>query len=89
PEEQMNVSVSKGESAQTIIEALGGKSNISEVDCCATRLRVTVYNNEKINETQIKQTGAKGIIKQGHGIQIVYGPHVTSIKNEIEENMHI
>lgn len=88
-EEQMNVSVSKGESAQTIIEALGGKSNISEVDCCATRLRVTVYNNEKINETQIKQTGAKGIIKQGHGIQIVYGPHVTSIKNEIEENVQI
>lgn len=86
-DEQMNVSVGKSERAQTIIEALGGKANINVVDCCATRLRVTLYDSGKLNESQLKMTEAKGVIKQGNGVQIVYGPHVTSIKNEIEEQL--
>lgn len=86
-DEQMNVSVGKSERAETIIEALGGKANINVVDCCATRLRVTLYDSGKLNETQLKMTEAKGVIKQGNGVQIVYGPHVTSIKNEIEEHL--
>ncbi|NJH64137.1 PTS glucose transporter subunit IIB, partial [Staphylococcus agnetis] len=85
--EQMNVCVDKSERAQTIIEALGGKANINVVDCCATRLRVTLYDSGKLNESQLKMTEAKGVIKQGNGVQIVYGPHVTSIKNEIEEQL--
>ncbi|WP_105994900.1 PTS transporter subunit EIIC [Staphylococcus agnetis] len=86
-DEQMNLSVGKSERAQIIIEALGGKANINVVDCCATRLRVTLYDSGKLNETQLKMTEAKGVIKQGNGVQIVYGPHVTSIKNEIEEQL--
>ncbi|MED5247601.1 maltose/glucose-specific PTS transporter subunit IIC [Priestia sp. LL-8] len=73
------------ERTQTIVQGLGNEQNIVVVDCCATRLRVTVKKEDLIKEELIKQTGAKGIIKKGNGIQIVYGPQVTIIKNEIEE----
>ncbi|MEH6868766.1 PTS transporter subunit EIIC, partial [Priestia megaterium] len=73
------------ERTQTIVQGLGKEQNIVVVDCCATRLRVTVKKEDLIKEELIKQTGAKGIIKKGNGIQIVYGPQVTIIKNEIEE----
>lgn len=71
--------------AKTIVDGLGGAANIDVVDCCATRLRVTVKDNLKINDDLIKQTGSKGIVKKGNGIQVIYGPQVTIIKNEIEE----
>ncbi|MFC0272306.1 PTS transporter subunit EIIC [Metabacillus herbersteinensis] len=75
----------KSERAGMIIEGLGGKDNLENVDCCATRLRVTVKNVELLNEEVLKQTGSKGIVKKGKGVQVIYGPHVTIIKNEIEE----
>lgn len=71
--------------AKTIVDGLGGAANIDIVDCCATRLRVTVKDNLIINDDLIKQTGSKGIVKKGNGIQVIYGPQVTIIKNEIEE----
>ncbi|MEC2054862.1 PTS transporter subunit EIIC [Peribacillus psychrosaccharolyticus] len=71
--------------AKTIVDGLGGAANIDVVDCCATRLRVTVKDNLIINDDLIKQTGSKGIVKKGNGIQVIYGPQVTIIKNEIEE----
>ncbi|UEX89895.1 glucose-specific PTS transporter subunit IIBC [Staphylococcus ratti] len=87
--EQLKVSVNESERARTIIEALGGKTNISVVDCCATRLRVSLVDGKKVDEAQLKHTDAKGVIKQGNGVQIVYGPHVTTIKNEVEEILQI
>lgn len=75
----------KSERAQVIVDALGGLENLDNVDCCATRLRVTVKNETVVNEDLLKKTGARGVISKGKGIQVIYGPDVTIIKNEIEE----
>jgi len=72
-------------SVGAIITALGGADNLTTVDCCATRLRVAVRNPELVDEVRLKRTGSKGVVHKGLGIQVIYGPHVTVIKNEIEE----
>ncbi|PLR77825.1 PTS glucose transporter subunit IIB [Bacillus sp. V3-13] len=77
--------IDSSERAAMITSALGGKENISDLDCCATRLRITVKDPALISEENLKQTGARGIIIKGNGVQVIYGPHVTIIKNEIEE----
>ncbi len=74
-----------GERAQAIVAGLGGRDNLEEVDCCATRLRVTVKDAVKVDEAALKATGAHGVILRGNGVQVVYGPHVTIIRNEVEE----
>lgn len=76
---------SKDAISEMITEALGGKKNISDVDCCATRLRITVYDTERVNDEILKQTGSRGIVKKGQGVQIIYGPHVTVIKSNLED----
>ena len=68
-----------------ITEGLGGKSNISDVDCCATRLRITVHDAARVNDEIIKTTGSRGIVKKGQGVQIIYGPQVTVIKSKLED----
>lgn len=68
-----------------IARGLGGASNITDVDCCATRLRVTVADSSKVSEALLKQTDARGVIKKGQGIQVIYGPHVTVIKANLED----
>lgn len=67
-----------------ITKGLGGKTNISDVDCCITRLRCTVRDASKVSESILKQTGAKGVIQKGTGVQVVYGPKVTVIKSDLE-----
>ncbi|AJA90436.1 PTS glucose transporter subunit IIB [Borreliella chilensis] len=71
--------------ATKVIIGLGGASNIVELDCCATRLRVTVRDTLKVSEKILKETGSKGLIIKGNGVQVVYGPGVSVLKNEIEE----
>lgn len=73
------------ERAQMILDGLGGKDNISDLDCCATRLRVTVKDASKVTDATLKRTGASGVIKKGNGVQIIYGPKVTVIKSQIED----
>lgn len=70
-----------------ILKGLGGKDNISDIDCCATRLRVTVKKPELTDEATLRQSGASGVIKKGHGVQIVYGPKVSVIKSNLEDYM--
>lgn len=70
--------------SETITRGLGGKANITGVDCCATRLRLTVVDSSKVNEALIKSTGSRGIIIKGQGVQIIYGPQVTVIKAKLE-----
>jgi len=82
---QESKSSKNAERAEMILEGLGGNQNISDLDCCATRLRVTVKDEEKVDEGKLKSTGASGVIKKGKGIQIIYGPKVTVIKSELEE----
>ena len=76
---------SRNERSENILSGLGGRENIRDLDCCATRLRVTVNDANKVNDAQLKATGASGVIKKGNGIQIIYGPRVTVIKSELEE----
>ncbi len=79
------VNMDKAARPYAIIEALGGEANLVDVDNCATRLRVTVKDGEKVNKEALKETGSKGVILKGDGVQVVYGPQVSVIKNEIEE----
>ena len=73
------------ERSQQVLAALGGKENIVELDCCATRLRVTVKQSRLLDESGLKASGARAVIVRGNGVQVIYGPHVTIIKNEVEE----
>jgi len=87
-EETTNKKVGKNQSndtvIETIIELLGGGSNIEEVDACMTRLRVSVKDNALVKEESLwKKSGAIGLIVKGNGIQAIYGPKADNIKNKI------
>ena len=70
-----------------ILKGLGGKANLSDVDCCATRLRVTVIDAEQVSDALLKQSGASGVIHKGNGVQVVYGPQVAVIKSNLVDFM--
>ncbi|WP_196599331.1 PTS transporter subunit EIIC [Pectinatus frisingensis] len=72
-----------------IINGLGGKTNIIELDCCATRLRITVKDGNLVRESLLKKSGARGVLKSGNAVQVIYGPQVTVIKNELEETLNL
>ncbi len=67
-----------------ILKGLGYKDNISDIDCCATRLRVTVLDPEKIDDSLLKKSGASGVIRKGNGVQIIYGPRVSVVKSNLD-----
>ena len=81
-----NSSVSDPVSA-LILQGLGGKENLSDLDCCATRLRVTVIDENQVNDQLLKQSGASGVIHKGNGIQVIYGPQVAVIKSNLVDFM--
>ncbi|MBR2019722.1 MAG: PTS transporter subunit EIIC [Clostridia bacterium] len=72
-----------------ILEGLGGKENIAGLDCCATRLRVTVKDPERVSDAMLRQSGAAGVIRKGTGVQVVYGPQVAVIKSELEDYIRL
>ncbi len=84
-----DVQAKKEVAAQTISEAivrgLGGKNNISDIDCCATRLRCGVKDKTVVDEVALKKTGASGVLRKGNSVQIIYGPNVTVIKSDLED----
>ena len=71
--------------SEAITKGLGGKKNISDVDCCATRLRCTVHDAAKVSDSILKATGASGVVHKGNGVQVIYGPNVTVIKSNLED----
>ena len=71
--------------SEAITRGLGGKKNISDVDCCATRLRCTVKDAALVNDGVLKATGASGVVHKGQGVQVIYGPNVTVIKSNLED----
>ena len=73
------------ELSMAICNGLGGKKNISDVDCCATRLRCTVHKAELVNDALLKSTGASGVVHKGNGVQVIYGPRVSVIKSNLED----
>ena len=68
-----------------IVEGLGGTDNLSDVDCCATRLRCTVKDVALVKQDVLKASGASGVICKGDGVQVVYGPKVAVIKAKLED----
>ncbi|NCB29003.1 MAG: biotin/lipoyl-binding protein, partial [Clostridia bacterium] len=70
-----------------ILEGLGGKTNIVDLDCCATRLRVTVADSAKVTDATLKQSGASGVVHRGNGVQVIYGPQVSVIKSRLADYM--
>lgn len=82
-----NESGEKDRVSALILKGLGGKDNISDVDCCATRLRITVRKGDKVDEGLLKESGAAGVIRKGNGVQVIYGPRVTVIKSNLEDFM--
>ena len=75
---------SKDSRSAAIAMGMGGRNNITSVDCCATRLRCSIADSSLVDEKLLKSTGAVGVIVKGQGIQIIYGPQVTVIKSELE-----
>ena len=86
PDGSSSVSSSDPVSAM-ILRGLGGLTNVSDVDCCATRLRVTVTDPDKISDALLKQSGASGVFHKGNGVQVVYGPQVAVIKSNLVDFM--
>ena len=70
-----------------ILKGLGGKDNLSDIDCCATRLRITVTDIEKVSDSLLKESGASGVIHKGNGVQVIYGPRVSVVKSNLEAFM--
>lgn len=68
-----------------IVDGLGGANNLSDVDCCATRLRCTVKDAALVKQDMLKASGASGVICKGNGVQVVYGPKVAVIKAKLED----
>ena len=78
--------VAEASQAVNIINLLGGRANIVDVDACMTRLRVTVKDAEKVGtEEQWKAEGAMGLVMKGQGVQAIYGPKADVLKSDIQD----
>ena len=71
--------------SQQILDGLGGLENISDLSCCATRLRVTLHQPSKLNKEKLLATGAAAVVANGDGVQVVYGPEVTVIHARLQD----
>ena len=83
--EDGNDTVKEDALSAMILKGLGGLKNVVDIDCCATRLRLTLNDSGLMDEELLKQTGSKGVVKKGNGVQVIYGPQVTIIKSDFEE----
>lgn len=83
-EETTNSSSDSNDVNMLILQGLGGEDNIEDLDCCATRLRVTVIDPQKVQEDKLKASGAAGVVVRGKGVQVIYGPVVSVIKSNFE-----
>ena len=68
-----------------ILRGVGGTGNLLDIDCCATRLRLSLKDAGKVDQALLKSTGASGVVVKGNGIQVIYGPSVTIVKSNFEE----
>ena len=72
--------------AEHVIELLGGRKNILQVDACMTRLRITVRDTDRVAEDEAwKAVGAMGLVKKDDGVQVVYGPQADLLKSDIND----
>lgn len=74
--------------SEMIVQGLGGTQNIKDIDCCVTRLRCTVRDPALVKDEILRKSGARGVMKKGDGVQIIYGPLVTVIKSNLEDYLN-
>ena len=86
-EQKKNGTVTADSKSELIVRGLGGTENISDIDCCATRLRVTVKDSQAVDKGMLTSSGASGVIVHGSGVQVIYGPQVSVIKAHLDEYM--
>ena len=81
--------VSKGNAdlAYNILEAMGGQENISNLDACITRLRVSVIDIKEVDKKELKKLGAAGVLEVGNNIQAIFGPRSEIIKGQMQDVM--
>lgn len=85
-EASSEVKVAAGSQAVNIINLLGGRANIVDVDACMTRLRVTVKDADKVGDAeQWKAEGAMDLVMKGQGVQAIYGPKADVLKSDIQD----
>lgn len=80
-----NENVGFDRTSALILKGLGGADNISDIDCCATRLRITVKDSSLVSDAPLKESGASGVVHKGNGIQVIYGPRVSVVKSHLED----
>jgi PTS system D-glucosamine-specific IIC component len=76
---------SEGSLAAKVLEALGGKENLANLDACITRLRVSVNSIDKVNKEELKSLGASGVMVVGNNIQAIFGPKSDQLKEQIKD----
>jgi glucose PTS system EIICBA or EIICB component len=86
-EEAETGAVEAGELPRNVLEALGGPANISNLDACITRLRVSVNDVKNVDKERLKKLGASGVLEVGNNIQAIFGPKSDTLKGQIKDIM--
>lgn len=73
--------------AQQILDALGGQSNVVELEPCITRLRVEVRDADSVNDADLKSAGAFGVVRSGRIIQVIVGPEADNLAAQLHEQI--
>jgi PTS system glucose-specific IIC component len=76
---------SADEMAKNLVEAFGGKDNISSLDACITRLRIQVKDISKVNQAELKKLGAAGVVVAGQGVQAIFGTRSDNLKTDMDQ----
>ncbi len=84
-DEDVGVAAEGSELAKELVMAFGGKDNITGLDACITRLRVSVASVEKVNQEQLKKLGAAGVVVAGGGVQAIFGTKSDNLKSDMDE----
>ncbi|MGL5351688.1 MAG: glucose-specific PTS transporter subunit IIBC, partial [Clostridium sp.] len=82
---EVDIDVNSGELAIEVLDALGGKNNIKDLDACITRLRVTVVDINKVNKKKFRKLGSAGVMQVGSNIQAIFGPKSEMLKGQIKD----
>ncbi len=84
-EDEAAVTVTGSELAGELVAAFGGKENITNLDACITRLRVSVANVEAVDQDKLKKLGAAGVVVAGSGVQAIFGTKSDNLKTDMNE----
>lgn len=84
-DESTAVADSESDIARDLVMAFGGKENITNLDACITRLRVSVASVDKVNQPELKKLGAAGVVVVGGGVQAIFGTKSDNLKSDMDE----